>query len=247
MQRTRLTLSLLVLSAAVIAGCNASDSTAGPVVTTLRLTLARETIEIGEANTSSVLVLDQFGDTVMVSPRFSSSVPTVVGINPFTGTMIALSAGTTQITATFGLKSATKVVTVLASAVRVNEVKPNGEGPGGWVELFNPTNAPINMSGWVITTAKHTAAFTFPAGVMIAANGFLTVEEADFPEGLKSVDEVHLFNPFRAQADAFSWPENPVTSFGRCPEGTGPFITNMAPSKTRANQCPVGSDQRTET
>jgi lamin tail-like protein len=244
MRNTRLTLgSLLLVSAAIVAGCNASDSTAVPLVTTIDLVLARDTIEIGEANTSQAVAIDQFGDTILASPTFSSSVPTVAGINPFTGNMIALSAGTTEITATFGLKSAKKVVTVLAPAIRVNEVKPNGEGPGGWVELFNPTDAPVNIAGWVITASNHTAAFTFPAGAVIAARGFLTVEEADFPQGLRSVDEVHLFNPFRAQADAFAWPVNPVTSFGRCPEGTGPFITNTAPSKTRANQCPVAAIQ----
>lgn len=242
MQNTRHTFGiLLLLSVAVAAGCNSTDSTATPVVTTIELTLASDTIEIGQANTSSAVALSQFGDTIQASPTFSSSAPTVAGINPFTGTMIALSAGTTEVTATFGLKSAKKIVTVLAPAIRVNEVKPNGEGPGGWVELFNPTDAPVNISGWVITASNHTAAFTFSAGAVIAARGFLTVEEADFPEGLKSVDEVHLFNPFRAQADAFAWPVNPATSFGRCPEGTGPFVTNTAPSKTRANQCPVAA------
>jgi hypothetical protein len=242
MQKTRLTLGALLVLSAVVAGCNSTDSTGGLVVKTIGLTFALDTIEIGQSNTSRAVALGQSGDTIIVSPTFSSSVPTVAGINPFTGTMIALSAGTTEITVTFGLKSATKVVTVLAPAIRINEVKPNGDGPGGWVELFNPTSAPVNVSSWVITTSNHTAAFTFPAGAVIAARGFLTVEEADFPEGLKSVDEVHLFNPFRAQSDVLGWPVNPVTSFGRCPDGTGPFITNTAPSKTRANQCPVGHE-----
>jgi hypothetical protein len=241
--KTRLMLGSMLLLSAVAAGCNSSDAIADAVVTTVQLTVARQTIEIGESNTSSAVALDQFGDTILVSPTFSSSVPTVAGINPFTGAMIALSAGTTEITVTFGLKSATKVVTVLAPPIRINEVKPNGDGPGGWVELFNPTDAPVNVSGWVITSTNHTAAFTFPVGAVIAPRGFLTVEEADFPEGLKSVDEVHLFNPFKAQADVFAWPVNPATSFGRCPEGTGPFITNTAPSKTRANQCPVAAVQ----
>lgn len=242
MQKTRLTLAALLTAVSAAAGCNSSDSTGGPVVSTIKLTLAATTLEVGQSNTSSAIALGQSGDTLLVSPTFSSSVPQVAGINPFTGTMIALSAGTTEISATVGLKSARTTVTVTAPAIRINEVKPNGEGPGGWVELFNPTSASVNISGWVITSAKHTAAFTFPAGIVIPSGGFLTVEEADFPEGLKSVDEVHLFNPFKAQSDAFAWPANPVTSFGRCPEGFGPFITNTAPSKTRANLCPVGND-----
>jgi hypothetical protein len=173
------------------------------------------------------------------NPTFSSSVPTVAGINPFTGTMIALSAGTTEIIATYGPKTGRTIVTVVAPAIRINEVKPNGDGPGGWVELYNPTDAPVNMSNWVITAMDHFAPFTFPEGVVIAPHAFLTVEEADFPEGLNAADEVHLFSRFRAQSDFFGWGENPVTSFGRCPEGTGPFVTNVAPTKTRANQCPV--------
>jgi len=237
MPRSRLTLAALLFSATVVAGCDSSGSTAAPVVSSVELTLASNTIEIGQANTSSAVAIDQFGDTIQVLPTFSSSVPTVAGINPFTGTMIALSAGTSEITVTVGLKSATKVVTVVAPPLRLNEVKPNGDGPGGWVELFNPTDSPVDVSGWIITASNHFAAFTVPQGVTIAARGFLTIEEADFPEGLKSADEVHLFSRFGTQSDSFSWTVNPATSFGRCPEGTGPFIMNTAPSKTRANQC----------
>ena len=245
MRTTRLTLAaLLVFTAAVTAGCDSSDSTAVPTIATVTLTLGADSIEDGQANTAKAVALDKFGDTLTFSPTFSSSVPTVVGINPFTGNMIALSAGTTEITATFGQKTARKVLTVLAPAIRVNEVKPNGEGPGGWIELFNPTDRPVDVSGWVITSSNHFAAFTFPAGLIIAPRAFLTIEEADFPEGLKSADEVHLFNRFGVQADQFSWPVNPTTSFGRCPEGTGPFVTNVAPSKTRANQCPVAAAQQ---
>lgn len=241
MHKTRLAISLLLVAAAAGAGCNPSDSTAAQAVTRIELALALDTIEIGQANTLTAVVLGSSGDTIPVSPTFSSSVPTVAGINPFTGTMIARSAGTTEITATVGRTSAKRVVTVLAPAIRVNEVKPNGDGPDGWVELFNPTDAPIDMSGWVITASNHFAAFTVPQGVVIPALGFFTIEEADFPEGLKSADEVHLFSRFGKQSDSFTWFDNTATSFGRCPDG-GPFATNTAPSKTRANECPVGSE-----
>ena len=243
MQRSRLTLVALLFAVTVVAGCDSADSTAAPVVTSVELTLASNTIEIGQANTSNAVALDQFGDTIQVSPTFSSSVPTVAGINPFTGTMIALSAGTSEITATVGLKSAKRVVAVVAPPLRLNEVKPNGDGPGGWVEIFNPTDAPVDVSGWIITASNHFAAFTVPQGVTIPARGFLTIDEGDFPEGLKSADQVHLFSRFGTQSDSFSWTANPATSFGRCPEGTGPFITNTAPTKTRANQCPVAGIQ----
>ena len=239
MQTRHLLLTALLLGTSVAAGCNSSDAIAVPVVTTVSLSLAADSLEIGQPNTANAVALDQSGDTLTFAPTFSSSVPTVVGINPFTGAMIALSPGTSEITATFGLRTARKTVTVIASPIRVNEVKPNGEGPGGWVELFNTSDAPVNVGNWKITTTTHALAFVIPAGVTIAPHGFFTIEEADFPEGLKSVDEVHFFNGFGKEVDSFAWPVNPTTSFGRCPEGTGPFVTNVSPSKTRANVCPV--------
>lgn len=243
MRITQLKLSaLMLLTAAIGAGCNPSDSTAVPIVASISLTLEHDSIEIGQANTSRVIALGQHGDTLTFNPTFSSSVPSVAGINPFTGNMIALSAGTTEITATLGLRAARKTVTVTGPAVRINEVRPNGDSPGGWVELVNTSEAPANVSGWVITSKNHAAAFTFPEGLVIAPHAFLTIEEADFPEGLKSVDELHLFSRFKVQSDSFVWFEDPLTSFGRCPEGTGPLLINVAPTKTRANECAVGSE-----
>jgi hypothetical protein len=45
-----------------------------------------------------------------------------------------------------------------------------------WVELHNPTAAPINIGGWHLTdSASNKTKWTFPAGVTVPANGYLLV------------------------------------------------------------------------
>jgi len=76
----------------------------------------------------------------------------------------------------------------------------------------------VDLTGWTIT----------PAGSMIPAGGFFVIEEASFPAGLQASDAVHVFSHFGVQVDAFSWTADPVTSYGRCPDGSGDFVITTA-------------------
>lgn len=69
---------------------------------------------------------------------------------------------------------------VATTGVLINEFEQNplGEDAGNeWVELFNPTNQAVNVSGWVlIPTRNRTHNATLQAGSIIAPLGYLIVQ-----------------------------------------------------------------------
>ena len=242
MRTTRLSPIILLIAALVAAACDSSTSFEPSVVTTVTLFFASDTIEVGQPAFAKVVAVNQFGDTIHTLPvEFTSSETTVAGIHPNAGATLGLAPGTTEITATVGGKTAKRTLTVVRSPIRINEVKPNGDGPAGWVELFNPTDAPIDISRYTITSSGIFEPFVLPDESLIPARGYFNVEESDMPLGLRAADAVHLFSRFGVQVDAFAWAANPATSLGRCPEGTGAFITTAAPTKTRTNACPAAA------
>ncbi len=106
----------------------------------------------------------------------------------------------------------------------INEVSPTGRDKNEWVELFNPTNSSINISGWKIADALTDD--TFPATTSaIPANGFavlignnsnvsgippsalkITLTNATIGSGLNdSGDTVTLKNPADSVIDQMSY------------------------------------------
>ena len=66
---------------------------------------------------------------------------------------------------------------LLSSSIVINEIHYDHEPKterGEFVELFNPGDSPVLLTGWQINGAID---FNFPEGTVIAANGFLTVAE----------------------------------------------------------------------
>jgi hypothetical protein len=132
------------------------------------------------------------------------------------------------------------VVTVSSPSILINEVNPNGDLPaGGWVELFNPTARAVDLVGWTITSGDVLRSFTFPAGLFIESGGYVAVNEQTLPAALNATDAVHVFNKFGVQSDSYSWTSNaPGMSYGRCPDGIGPLVTTLAPTRKAVNACP---------
>ena len=132
------------------------------------------------------------------------------------------------------------VVTVSPPPILINEVNPNGDLPaGGWVELFNPTARAVDLTDWTITNCDVLRSFTFPAGVIIEPGGYVAVNEQTLPVALNATDAVHVFNKFGVQSDSYSWTNNASgTSYGRCPDGIGPLVTTLAPTRKAVNACP---------
>ena len=68
----------------------------------------------------------------------------------------------------------------MANHVVINEVDTNPPGddsvsPTEWIEIYNPTDASVDIGGWKIastTVLKQT--FTIPSGTMIKPGQFLT-------------------------------------------------------------------------
>ena len=201
----------------------------------VRLPLA---LELGQLDTAVVTVLDQYGAPIAVSSvSWSSSRPEIVSVSPTTGAMLAIAPGSAVITASVDGKTAQKTVSVFASPIRLNEVRPDGSAREGWLELFNPSEAPIDLSGWTLTNGDVFRAFGLPSGTTIPAGGFLIVDETSLPGGLGSADAVHVFSRFGVQVDAFAWTTDVNTSFGRCPDRTGSFVTTTTATRGAANSC----------
>ncbi len=68
----------------------------------------------------------------------------------------------------------------LADHVVINEVENNPPGDdtkllAEWVELYNPTNAPVDVGGWTIgATSGLKLTYKIPEGTKISSGGFLT-------------------------------------------------------------------------
>jgi hypothetical protein len=234
---------IVALAAVVLSvACNDDAPTVAPdptpVLTTVQVALVATVLEVGQASAVTATPLDQNDSLITAgAATFASSAPEVAGVNPATGAIFAIAPGTTQITATIGGKTGTRALTVFKSAIRLNEVKPNGDAPTGWIELVNPSVAPVDLAGWTISAGNVFQSFTLPAGTAIAPGGFLVIDETAFPAGLKSADAVHVFSKFGVQVDSFEWVADPVRTFGRCPDATGAFAPTTATTRNTANIC----------
>ena len=207
------------------------------VLTTVSVTLPLA-LELRQLDTAVVTLFDQYGAPIAASSvGWSSSRPEVVSVSPTTGVMLAIAPGSAIITAFVDGKAGQKTLSVFASPIRLNEVRPDGSAAGGWVELFNPSEGPLDLSGWTLTKGDIYRTFPLPTGTIITAGGFLIVEEANLPAGLGAADAVHVFSRFGVQVDGFSWAADVNTSFGRCPDRTGAFVATAAATRGAANAC----------
>jgi hypothetical protein len=238
----------MLAAVTALAGCGSSgtgddEPTAAPprrVLSAVQLSLAAISVEVGEGTVARATALDQFGTPIATAApaTYASTAPEVAGVGPTSGAVLAVGPGSAQISATIEGKTDRRTVTVVGAAIRINEVRPNGNLPDGWVEMFNPTTADVDMSGWTVTSGDPARSFTIPSGAVIPAGGYLAVNEGTLPLGLKPADGVRLFSRFGVQVDSFSWTVSPPTSYGRCPDGTGAFVTTTAPTRRAANECP---------
>jgi hypothetical protein len=233
-------------AAVAVAGCiacNDGESPSAPrrVLTTIAVSVGSAAIEVGELTAASVAALDQNGDPMDVgAPAWTSDRPEIAAVNPETGLVFAIAPGSATISVTVDGKTGTRTVTVAkAPAIRINEAQPKRETSGGWVELFNPTDRPVDLSGWtMIDNNFFGPTYTFATGSVIPPNGFFVVEGKDLPFGIDGTDSAYLFSRFGVLVDVVSWPTPPAVTFGRCPDGGTRFGDTAAPTKGGPNVCP---------
>lgn len=142
-----------------------------------------------------------------------------------------------------------------AGQVVVNELladnaagqQPAAGGFEDWIELYNTTSTPFNLTGLYLSDDPATRnKWAFPAGTSIAANGYLTIW-AD--NGTSTATELHAnFKLSKAgEYVIFSDGNRPLldsvafgqqatdVSWGRLPNGTGPF-RSLQPTFGAQNQ-----------
>ena len=124
--------------------------------------------------------------------------------------------------------------------VKINEVESSGGVPGDWIELYNTANVPLSLAGYIIKDNDDSHSYTFPAGTTIPAGGFYAVEEANLGFGLGAADAARFYTPDGSfLIDSYSWTSHAVTTYGRCPDGTGLFKTTTVVTKGAANDCSI--------
>jgi hypothetical protein len=229
-------LPFLILSALA---CS-DTTTTPPTVNTITVALPTSTIVMGETVTATATGLDRNGAPIDVGTIvWSTSSPDIATVNE-TGVVTGVAAGTAQVIATAGGKQGQQTITVTApAAIKVNEVESSGGTPGDWIELYNPTAASVDLSGWELKDNDDTHTYTFPDGSTIAASGYLVVEEASLGFGLGDPDAARLFSKFGVLVDSYTWDAHAATTYGRCPDATGEFTTTTSSTKGAANDCSI--------
>ena len=121
--------------------------------------------------------------------------------------------------------------------VRINEVESDGGSPDDWIELVNPTSSALDVSGIVVKDDDDTHSYVIPADTTIAAGEYLVIERADLGFGLGDGDSVRVFDG-DLLVDSTTWGAgHAATTWGRCPDVTGPFAATAESTKGAANVC----------
>jgi hypothetical protein len=123
--------------------------------------------------------------------------------------------------------------------VAINEVYSAGDD---WVEIFNTSDEPKNISGYKIFD-DETDKYTIPTGTMVPANGFLVLNCDGTGTGLNTNfkitsdgETIYLENTEGTLIDKAEVPVlNNGQSYGRYPDGTGPYQISGNTSKGASN------------
>ena len=131
-------------------------------------------------------------------------------------------------------------------AVRINELLANGPpGTPDFVELFNSSPNPIDVSGCILTDDPSLNRCVLPAGTTIAPGDFIAFAEDQLGFGLsRSGESLYLFNPDRTMVlDAVRFgPQAEGVAYGRFPNGGGSFRPLVGPTPGTANRAVLVSD-----
>ncbi len=110
--------------------------------------------------------------------------------------------------------------------------------PGDWIELTNTGTAAVDLSSWVLKDNDDSHVYTIASGTTLAPGAFKAFD-VDATFGLGSSDSARLYQPGGSTlVDSYSWTSHASTTYGRCADGTGAFVTTVASTKGAANSCP---------
>ncbi|HAQ59322.1 MAG TPA: hypothetical protein DCR63_02325, partial [Microbacterium sp.] len=125
--------------------------------------------------------------------------------------------------------------------IRINEIESSGGTPGDWIELYNPSDAPVVLDGYVVKDSDDTHNYTIPTGTTVAPGGFLVLDElkasvGNFDFGLGSEDRVRLFDASEVLVEEYAWPAHATTTWGVYDDGK--WALTSEPTKGAANAFP---------
>ncbi len=121
---------------------------------------------------------------------------------------------------------------------------------GDWIELYNASDAAVDLSGWTITdNLSRPDKWTIPSGTTIAARGFLLVWADDEDTGPPDATQLHanfklsaggeqagLFDATGAVVDTVTYGEQATDiSYGRSPDGADTWAFFSTPTPGAAN------------
>ncbi|WP_027345901.1 lamin tail domain-containing protein [Hamadaea tsunoensis] len=149
---------------------------------------------------------------------------------------VGLGLGAAVLILAGSLVSAAPAVGADTTGIRINEVESSGGSPGDWVELTNTGAATVDLSGWVVKDNDDSHAYTVASGVTLAPGAFLALD-VESAYGLGSSDSVRVYQG-GTLVDSYAWTSHASTTYGRCADGTGSFVTTTTATKGAANACP---------
>lgn len=131
--------------------------------------------------------------------------------------------------------SDTSIVINELMASNANVASDNFGEYDDWIELYNKSNNPVDISGYSLTdNPVNLTKFTFPSGTVIPANDYLIVwADEDSSQGpyhanfklSASGELLMLIDTTEKLVDSISWGQQTTNlGFARVPNGTGSFI-----------------------
>lgn len=140
----------------------------------------------------------------------------------------------------------TPVETAGPESARLNELFAHSEDGSDWIELHNPTALPLVLTGGSLGTSQGTVRLSAPA--VIGPGGFALFEANEEPGG-NQLDfrlpaegtTLRWLDASGIERDSVSYgSQNPGESFGRIPNGSGPWVTlAFNPTPGRSNYFPL--------
>lgn len=110
-------------------------------------------------------------------------------------------------------------VNIAINPVVLNEIQSKDKNGGpDWVELANPTEQPLDISGIVIKDNDDTNEYIVPEGTEIPANGFIVIDDLGF--GLGKSDSVRLYEDGKMIAST-TWTDHTNPTWGLYPDVNG--------------------------
>lgn len=120
--------------------------------------------------------------------------------------------------------------------VILNEIESSDAADGpDWIELANPLDEDLDISGLTISDNKDDNVYTIADGTTVPARGYLVIDDLGF--GLGGSDEVRIYDE-DLLIQTYAWEAHAEQTYGRCPDMTGAFVDTSAPTPGERNDCP---------